>query len=373
MKKREVVREAMFMKFNKNTKEEELVTALQNGSEEAFNELYNRYHKLIFFVANRTCHNEADAQDITQETLLTIRDHARDIRNPKYFRLWVYRIISSKCKNMFHKNRRSMNPSDEEFFSNQMIEDRKEYIPHQHIHFKSDQEVLNHFINQLNEGQRLVMIMFYMELFSIHEIAYILEIPAGTVKSRLSAARKNLQQLILQYEMQTNQKLDFHNLAQAIPLALTASFADCFLPALSMVKPNPISSLLHTTTSFVSTHAISGILIATVVLGSGYLVKEYVESSSRNPEITNYLLSDKQTGGIDFHPIVMEGAVIDTPKKGFYTLQLYACCEKDIDDISNERFLLMKPLYEEMKKHGGTYYEHLVEIGWAHAFEQKVK
>lgn len=361
------------MKYDKNTEESELITALQNGSEAAFNELYHRYHKLIFFVANRTCHNEADAQDITQDTLLTIKEHAGDIRNPKYFRLWVYRIISSKCKNMFYKNRRIMNTNEDDYFSNHMIEERREFIPHQDMHFKSDQEVINHLIDQLSEGQRLVMIMFYMEQFSIHEISEVLEIPEGTVKSRLSTARNTLQQKVLQYEKDTKQRLDFHNLTQAIPLALSASLAKCIAPTIPFIKSNPITSTLQNVTSFIGTHIVSSIMIAGVVIGGGYLVKEYVDTSLSKPENIQHLASDKPVSGMEFHPIALEDETIDTPKKGFYALQLSACCEKDIEDMSDEQLQAMKPLYDEMKKNGGVYYAHLIEIGWAKAFEQKVK
>lgn len=363
----------MDMKYDKNTDEQELIIALQNGSEAAFNELYQRYHKLIYFVANRTCHNEADAQDITQETLLTIKEHASDIRNPKYFRLWVYRIVSSKCKNMFYKNRKLLNPSEEDFFSNHMIEERKDFIPHEDMHFKSDQEVLNHFIDQLCEGQRLVLIMFYMEQFSIHEIADILEIPEGTVKSRLSTARKALQQMVLQYEKETEQKLNFHTLTQAIPFAFSASMAECMVTSIPLLKPNAFSGMLHSTASFISTHIAACVMAVTLAIGGGYLVKGYIDTSATKPEAMPHLLFDEQTASIDFQPVAMEDELIDTPKKGFYALQLSACCEKDIEDMSYEQLKTMKALYDEMKKNGGAYYEHLVKIGWASAFEQKVE
>lgn len=362
------------MKYDEHTKELDLILGLQKGSEDAFNEIYKRYHKLVFFVANRTCQNEADAQDIAQETFLTIRLHAQDIRNPKYFRLWVYRIISSKCKNMFHKNRRSMNPNEEDFFSSQLIEERNEFIPHQDMHFQSDLEVLNHLLDRLSEGQRFVMILFYMEQLSIHEIAQVIDIPEGTVKSRLAAARKNLQEMVLQYEQDNNQKLSFHSLPQAIALVFSASLANCIAPSLPMVKVHPTSSLIHSATSFISTHIVSSVVVASLMVGGGILAKAYVEEqASHKPEVISSSLADDTIKTIDFKAVSIEGEVIDTPKKGFYALQLSACCEKDIDDMTSEALITMKPLYEEMKKNGGAYYDNLVEIGWAQAFEKKIE
>lgn len=359
------------MKYNKKTDEQDLIIGLQKGSEAAFNEIFERYHKLVFYVANRTCHNEADAQDITQETFLTIRDRAQDIRNPKYFRLWVYRIISSKCKNMFYKNRRMMYPTEDDFFETRMMENRNDFIPHQDMHFKNDQEVLNHLIDQLSEGQRLVMIMYYMEQFSISEIAEIMELPEGTVKSRMSAGRKALQALVEQYEARANQKLDFHNLTQAIPLALSASLLSYKVPALPMMKMNPSASFVHTVTSFLSTHIVTGIIATGILVGGGYLAHSYINNNNQSQEAMPSN-QDKLEEAILFQPIQVEGEVIDTSKKGFYALQLYACCEKDIEDMSEDELIQMKPLYEEMKVHGGAYYDHLVESGWASAFEEKV-
>lgn len=360
------------MKFDKHTAEQDLLIALQHGDEDAFNEIYKRYHKLVFFVANRTCHNEADAQDITQETFLTIREHVQDIRNPKYFRLWIYRIISSKCKNLFHKNQRLTHPFDDDFFNSQMIEERHEHIPHKDVHFKNDQEVLNHFIDQLNAGQRIVILMFYMEQFSIREIAEALNIPEGTVKSRLSTARSTLQHMITRYEEATKQKLNFHNLNQAIPLAFAESLRQCIAPSV-LIKQSAISSFLQGSASFFSTHMISGLLIAGLAIGGAFVAKEYMGAAANKPQIINQSLTGKQSEAVLFQPIIMEGETIDTAKMGFYTLQLYACCEKDIEEMSSEQLLAMRPLYEEMKKHGGAYFEHLLAIGWVEAYEQKTK
>lgn len=365
----------MLMKYNYKTDEKELIIGLQNGSEAAFNEIYRRYHKLVFFVANRTCHNTADAQDIAQETFLTIREHAKDIRNPKFFRLWIYRIISSKCKNMFNKNNRFIYPAEDEFFSNKLIEHRNDFVPHQDMHFKNDQEVLNYLIDQLSEGQRLVMIMYYLEQFTIPEIAQILEIPEGTVKSRMSAGRKALEQLVEEYETSTNQKLNFHSLTEAIPLVLTASLSHYKAASLPKMKLKPTStSMLHSATTFLSTHIVTSLMIASAIAGGVYYAHDHInnERDSSN-QATSSLPNAKNVEQVVFEPINIDGELIDSSKKGFYTLQLYVCCEKDMEDLTIEQLQVIQPLYEEMKLHGGAYYTQLVDMGWATAYEEKIK
>lgn len=359
-----------------NMQEEELLQKVAGGDEWAFNELYARYHKLVFFVANRTCHNEADAQDILQETFLTIKDHIPDLRNPKYFRLWVYRIISSKCNNMFQKNKRIVNISDDEYFNNSVVEQRKDRIPQKSLHFQSDKEVLESIINELPESQRIVLVMFYMEQFSINEIAHSLEIPEGTVKSRLSTARKFIEVRVKTYEQKEQISLNFHSITEAIAICLFASYKALEVP--SLIVPGllltPPKSFWSSVQSGIASHWVAASVIsAAVAIGTGGAVYASLQNEGSPQEQThNAFQTNENESPSEFTHVNISDEVVKNAKEGFYALQLRACCEKDIEEMSVETLLSLKDLYLEMKKNGGAYYEHLVENGWAKAYEKKV-
>ena len=75
--------------IEKEYTDEELVQMLQNDSEEAFNLLYQRYVKLVYYIAYRFCKNDADSQDIVQETFMQVKRMIRNINNPALFKFWL--------------------------------------------------------------------------------------------------------------------------------------------------------------------------------------------------------------------------------------------------------------------------------------------
>lgn len=364
------------METLKSMKEEDLLQKVVIGDELAFNELYERYHKLVFFVANKTCRNEADAQDILQETFLTIKDHVKDLRDPKYFRLWVYRIISSKCKNMFKKNMRIVTMSNEDYFNNTLKDERRDRIPQSILHFQSDKEVLESILNELPEPQRIVLVMFYMDQFSILEIAHSLQIPEGTVKSRLSTARKFIEVRVKAYEHTEQISLNFHSFGEAITACLLACYASLQLPsfvvpAFLMSSPKKFWSSIQ---SSIASHWVTTAVLASVVTLStgGAIYANLYQNDNSQPNVHNAFRTSKNDEISNFTQVSVNDEVIKNAKDGFYVLQLEACCKKDIDDMSVETLISLKNLYLEMKTNGGEYYQHLVENGWAQAYERKI-
>ena len=76
--------------------DEELVLMLQNNDEEAFNLLYHRYVKLVYYIAYRICKNDADSQDIVQDTFLQVKRMIHNLKNPSLFKFWLNQIAISK-------------------------------------------------------------------------------------------------------------------------------------------------------------------------------------------------------------------------------------------------------------------------------------
>jgi RNA polymerase sigma-70 factor (ECF subfamily) len=132
---------------------------------------------------------EQDAWDVLQQTWLRVLSGIGALREPRSLGPWLYRIARHACFNhgqvratycRLLKNYQATAPTDE-------APDRGNF---------ENAEQLHHGLVQLPVPQREVLTLFFLEDFSIDEIAQILDIPPGTVKSRLHHAKKALRVLL---------------------------------------------------------------------------------------------------------------------------------------------------------------------------------
>ena len=122
------------------------------------------------------------AKDITQETWKAITAKLRSLKSPGAFKVWVYRIISNKSADWIkarQKEREMLKYSTQE----ETNEDTEDNI----LKVRSA-------LNKLKEDSKLILTMFYVDGHSVKEISEILNLSAGTVKSRLFYSRKKLKE-----------------------------------------------------------------------------------------------------------------------------------------------------------------------------------
>lgn len=125
--------------------------------------------------------NSNDAEDAVSETVLTAYEHLSSLKKNDSFKAWMMTILVNVSKKMLRKKKRVVLYDDLGLFEKSTDEGSCEMW----------EAVLT-----LNAKYAKVVILYYYEGFSTREIARILHIPEGTVKSRLSRARSKLQQII---------------------------------------------------------------------------------------------------------------------------------------------------------------------------------
>lgn len=143
----------------------------------------------LYRIAFSWCHNAALADDLVQDTLTKAMQKSSQLRDPKAGDAWLFTILSNCYKDHFRRLRETEDVDNIELLNNQTPETTT-----------SQQETINsvrHAISQLPENQRQVVTLVDLEGFSYTEVAAILEIPVGTVMSRLCRARKSLRQSLL--------------------------------------------------------------------------------------------------------------------------------------------------------------------------------
>lgn len=165
-----------------NYKKKSNIIKAKNGDNEAFLELINENKLNVYRVARGILSNEHDIEDAIQNTIIKAYEKINTLKKNEFFRTWLVRILINECNEIIRKNKRivSINESNHE----EKYNDYYENID------------LTNAINSLSEELRVTTVLFYFEDMSIKDIALILNIPNGTVRSRLSRARKILREII---------------------------------------------------------------------------------------------------------------------------------------------------------------------------------
>lgn len=171
---------------------DDLVLA-QNGDEQAFERLINMMKFKLYKTAMSILKNDNDTCDALQETLISAYANLKNLNDIKQFSSWIIRILINKCYDILRKNKKisyinqKLQIEDVGFYERYKIESELESI-----------------LVKIDEDLKIVVVLYYYDDLSIMEIANILNIPEGTVKSRLSRARKKLCLILKRKEEKSN-------------------------------------------------------------------------------------------------------------------------------------------------------------------------
>jgi RNA polymerase sigma-70 factor, ECF subfamily len=158
-----------------------LVERLQNGSEEAFSEIYDMYSPALYGVIHRMVNDEELAQDVLQESFVTIWKKANMYSPGKgTFFTWMLNVSRNKAIDYLRKiNREGTGKSN--FQQDLVMGQISASIP-------IDQIGLNELVNKLSDDHKLIIDYLYFRGYTQQEASDELGIPMGTIKSRLRAA-----------------------------------------------------------------------------------------------------------------------------------------------------------------------------------------
>lgn len=186
--------------------EDKIIKGLKKGETSSFEKFVEYYQKDIYNLALRYLNNEQDALDVTQEVLLKVLRKIDTFNGKSKLSTWVYRITVNYCKDYIKKHQKFKGISldkpveglDGEYLSEIPSSDKG---PEQAYEEKLQNQELVMAINLLDEEYKHIIILRYINELSYDEIGEILEIPDGTVKSRLNRGRKYLAKLLKEREL----------------------------------------------------------------------------------------------------------------------------------------------------------------------------
>lgn len=183
--------------------EEALIKKCQAGDANAFEQIVGLYQQKIYNIAYRMTGNYHDASDAAQEVFIRIYRSIKTFRGDCSFSTWVYRVTVNVCKDLLKNRGRfpeeplNEDPSDESRRT-PVEQDGEGNDPESAYENKELGEYLQTLIDKLPSECRMVILLREQAGFSYQEISDILGVSLGTIKSRISRARRTLQEKIIQ-------------------------------------------------------------------------------------------------------------------------------------------------------------------------------
>lgn len=160
------------------------VVLAKKGNKEAFARLIHKHKYSMYRVAKSIVKVQEDAEDIVGEAIIKAYTKIHTLKRNEIFKSWLLKIVINESYQFLRKNSKIV-PLEEGDIKNHIYEDTYE-----------NAELLK-AINKLDENQRIVTILFYYEDMSLSDISKLIDIPVGTVKSRLARAKEKLRVLIV--------------------------------------------------------------------------------------------------------------------------------------------------------------------------------
>ncbi len=173
--------------MNKQDKQiytELLVIRCQQGEKEAFELIVKLWQKPLLVFALRYLDQEIDAWDAVQETWFSVIKGLNELQNPSLFVSWLFRILTNKCIDRIRKKQ-----AEERLLRNSNVKLESSES-------SNESESLSQAIQRLSDEHRILIILRFGQKLQIGQIAAMLNIAEGTVKSRLHRALARLRKIM---------------------------------------------------------------------------------------------------------------------------------------------------------------------------------
>lgn len=172
-----------------NLSDHDLILAVQGGSLDALGVIYDRHRSLVYRTALAICSDPEAAADLLQDVFLRLHRFAGRIDPERPLEPWLYRVTANQAYTWVKRNQRWTHPLEE---ISEWLSSGKKHSPQFIAEQDDESRRIQAALAKLSLPQRVVVVMYYINDLSLHEISEILDIPEGTVKSRLHYGRQAL-------------------------------------------------------------------------------------------------------------------------------------------------------------------------------------
>jgi RNA polymerase sigma-70 factor (ECF subfamily) len=176
--------------------EAELVRQAKRGDTDAYAALVALHERFVYNLALRSLGNPEDAADAAQDAFVRAWTGLPEFRGESQFRTWLYRIIVNLCINRSPRLRKDLDALTHDEFPELPSPDT--VVPR--VEQRELHEIIHHEVERLPEQYRLLISLRYQHGLPYEEIASLLDLPLGTVKTGLFRAKERLRESLTAYE-----------------------------------------------------------------------------------------------------------------------------------------------------------------------------
>jgi len=179
--------------------DQDLARKAANGDREAFEELVLTYEKKVFNIAYRMSGSYDDASELAQEAFIKVFKSINSFRADSEFGTWIYRITVNVCLDYIRKRKKQTQMIVEDLGEDDYIlhnTPSREMSPGEYAEARETAREINHALEELKDEQKAMIVLRDIEGFTYNEIANMLQISEGTVKSRINRARLALSNIL---------------------------------------------------------------------------------------------------------------------------------------------------------------------------------
>lgn len=184
-----------------------LIEQAKNGNVDSLNVILDTYKSNVYAVAFAMLKNKEDAEDATQQALITIWRNIHHLKKIEAFETWLYHIAYTRSLNILKSRSHyevAENDSDDIYTSE--VEENELSLPSEYAEREDLRERLFRIIDSLSAVQRETIVLYYFDDKNVTEISEIMDCSEGTVKSRLYHARNYIKNSITEQEEQSGEK-----------------------------------------------------------------------------------------------------------------------------------------------------------------------
>lgn len=163
---------------------EELIEKAKKGDKEAFTDLILENQIKLYKIAKARLKNEADIEDVVQETMLILYTKLSKLRDNTKFEIWLYKILINQCNKKYRKNKIS-------FLSLETIENQKTYSNEENIEDKLNYEEI---LAMFKEQDQMLLLLYYSNGYTTKQISQILNKNENTIKTKLRRMKEKIKE-----------------------------------------------------------------------------------------------------------------------------------------------------------------------------------
>jgi RNA polymerase sigma-70 factor, ECF subfamily len=179
-----------------------LINESRGGNTAAFGELVSKHQDRLFNTVLRLVNNSEDARDVVQEAFLHAYQSLHSFKGDSLFFTWLYRIAVNTAISMKRKQKPVLRirPGGDENQAVDPLDSAETNRPGYAIELAEEERRVHYALAKLSAEHRAVLVMKDMEGLKYEEMAEILGVPVGTIRSRLHRARLEIREILLQQE-----------------------------------------------------------------------------------------------------------------------------------------------------------------------------